>query len=41
MARKDSKAPAQQHRGMSDIIGIVLIAMAVLLVASATVVRSW
>ena len=31
MARKDSKAPAQQHRGMSDIIGIVLIAMAVLL----------
>ncbi len=34
MARKDSKAPAQQHRGMSDIIGIVLIAMAVLLVVA-------
>lgn len=34
MARKDSKTPAQPHRGMSDIIGIVLIAMAVLLVVA-------
>ena len=31
MARKDSKAPVQPQRGMNDIIGIVLIAMAVLL----------
>jgi len=31
MARKESGKPAQQHRGFSDIIGIVLIAAALLL----------
>ena len=33
MARKDSKAPAE-HRGISDIIGIVLIAAALLLMVA-------
>src|SRR5882672_2230756 len=34
MARKDSKNAAQQHRGFSDIVGIVLIATALLLMVA-------